>query len=65
MSTQYFGKGHFNYSVNRQHVIPLNDIQPHHSSIDCPCNPRLDEKNDIVMHNAFDGRDMEKDNESN
>jgi hypothetical protein len=38
------------------HVMPINDLMVHHESESCPCNPIKDE--DVVIHNAFDGRDI-------
>lgn len=47
------------------HVMPINDLYPHHDSDGCPCNPKRDlEEADVVIHNAFDGRDFYED-ESN
>lgn len=41
------------------HIIPINDLMPHHESVDCPCNPIIDtECETLVVHNAFDGRDI-------
>lgn len=44
------------------HLIPNDDLMPHHESITCPCNPRLMDGDDVeetyILHNAFDGRDF-------
>lgn len=39
------------------HIYPLNDIEDH-NLVDaiCKCNPTISE--DIVIHYAFDGRDI-------
>jgi hypothetical protein len=44
-----------------QHVIPVNDLEPHTDhGYNCPCNPFVDCDGDnvLVVHNAFDGRDI-------
>lgn len=41
----------------RMHVYPTNDIREHILSLDCPCQPVLDEEDNIVIHNSFDGRE--------
>jgi hypothetical protein len=54
-----------------QAVIPDNDTEPHARVIldlsgekiapladfTCPCNPKIDFSNKIIIHNAFDGRE--------
>lgn len=43
------------------HVLPINDIRLHEESGEtCHCNPRVqkDENGTLVIHNAFDGREM-------
>ena len=41
------------------HVYPLNDIYEHKlEGCDCKCNPCVDIKNELVLHYAFDGRDL-------
>ncbi len=43
------------------HVLPVNDARIHDEhSASCHCNPRVesDENGTIVIHNAFDGREM-------
>lgn len=41
------------------HVIPINDLMVHHESMPCPCNPKRDiECSDVIVHNAYDGRDI-------
>jgi len=43
--------------VTKQHVYPLNDLRPHATDgRQCPCAPS--HENDIVIHNAFDGREI-------
>ena len=39
------------------HVYPTNDLREHILSLDCPCMPILDEEDNIVIHNSFDGRE--------
>ena len=41
------------------HVYPVNDIEEHITDVDdviCKCKPV--EINGIIIHNAFDGRDI-------
>jgi hypothetical protein len=44
------------------HVYPENDLQPHTlSSCDCHCGPRLEklsEQETMVVHSAYDGREL-------
>ena len=41
----------------KQHVYPLNDSRPHVTDGGhCPCEPSID--GDVVIHNAWDGRDI-------
>jgi hypothetical protein len=40
------------------HVTPINDEMVHHESRTCPCNPVVDEN--VVIHNAFDGREFKE-----
>lgn len=42
------------------HRYPIGDTKPHYDSVDCPCHPTLYEGDgeDLVMHHAFDGRDI-------
>ena len=48
-------------AIDMLHVIPLNDLMPHHESLKCPCNPVSDsECNTVIIHNAFDGREMKE-----
>lgn len=43
-------------------ILPINDIQTHSHHALCPCNPKIDTENNnfIIIHNAFDGRDLEE-----
>lgn len=44
-------------------VLPINDIQPHSHHALCPCNPKIEttpEGDFLIIHNAFDGRDLEE-----
>ena len=47
------------------HVVPLNDLKPHvESGRWCHCKPRID--GDVLIHNAYDGREFfEKDEDDN
>lgn len=42
------------------HVTPVDDIQEHTESITCECSPTVKTENGrlIVVHNAFDGREL-------
>ena len=41
------------------HVYPINDTFDHNlEGHECDCNPFIDFKNDLVIHSAFDGRDL-------
>lgn len=41
------------------HVLPINDIDHHHESMSCPCNPKVDDEcENVIIHNAFDGREF-------
>jgi hypothetical protein len=43
-------------------VLPVNDIQPHSHHVLCCCNPKVEtvESVFIIIHNAFDGRDLDE-----
>jgi len=45
-----------------QHILPINDIEPHEESITCKCKPNVEhvEGNMIVIHNSFDGRERQE-----
>ena len=41
------------------HVYPLEDIFEHNFiGINCLCNPYVEGKNNLIVHTAFDGRDL-------
>jgi hypothetical protein len=45
------------------HVYPLNDLREHDlESTMCECEPRIDwdQSEAIVIHNSFDGRELEE-----
>ena len=43
--------------TDRHHVIPLNDSRGHvEDGSPCPCLPR--ERDDVVTHNSYDGREI-------
>lgn len=37
-------------------VVPVNDLSSHLESLDCPCDPTLNEG--VLTHNSFDGREF-------
>ena len=42
-----------------QHVYPVDDLYEHNlEGTDCTCNPFVDLENELVIHYAFDGRDL-------
>ena len=42
-----------------QHVYPINDLKPHETEgTSCHCNPSVDWENEIVIHKAFDHREV-------
>jgi hypothetical protein len=44
------------------HIMPLNDVVEHQPSIDCPCEVMRDiEVPRLIIHTAFDGRDVDSD----
>lgn len=45
----------------KYHVLPIDDLLKHEESENCQCQPKIEvqESGDlIVIHNAFDGRDL-------
>jgi hypothetical protein len=49
------------YDFEEVHVVPLNDTAAHFT--DCPwcgCHPKIEpyERKPIVIHNAYDGREI-------
>ncbi|NCU33540.1 MAG: hypothetical protein EOM23_11575 [Candidatus Moranbacteria bacterium] len=41
-----------------QHVFPVNDLIEHNTKgFWCPCNPKIDFVNEIVIHSALDQRE--------
>lgn len=36
-------------------VEPINDLAEHEESLDCLCNPYIED--DVLVHNSFDGRE--------
>lgn len=41
------------------HVVPTNDLEEHDcESFDCKCNPDIHYDDMMVVHNAFDKRDV-------
>lgn len=43
-----------------RHRFPIQDIEPHYQSLNCPCNPTLFEGDgeDLCFHRAFDRREI-------
>lgn len=46
--------------MDAYHVIPLNDLIEHTDSLDCPCDPKAEvrENGVLVVHNALDRREI-------
>jgi len=45
------------------HVMPMNDLRDHIESFWCLCDPVMDtEHSDVIIHNAFDGREADEEN---
>ena len=40
------------------HVMPVNDLIEHIEHEWCPCNPRIEEDGQIIVHNAADNREI-------
>ena len=40
------------------HILPNNDIQEHQEDSQCKCEPRVDIENELIIHNAYDGREL-------
>ena len=53
-------------TVGDVHVLPLNDIKEHTESTKCHCKPRIEVvgANLIIIHNAFDHREIIEDIEA-
>lgn len=44
-----------------QHVYPVNDKKKHElEGLYCPCEPEIDWNNQIVIHNAWDMREIQE-----
>lgn len=48
--------------TDKYHILPLNDKEPHTEAETCRCNPKVERANDttVVIHNAFDGRELQE-----
>ncbi len=45
--------------MSKAHVYPENDTYEHElDDVICPCNPRVERNGDLVVHNAWDNREM-------
>lgn len=42
----------------QRHVVPLNDLKEHALSVECWCRPKVDDDDNIVVHNSMDGREL-------
>ncbi|MCK4500888.1 hypothetical protein KAU11_10335 [Candidatus Babeliales bacterium] len=42
------------------HIMPVNDIRPHTEKMTCNCKPKVESRNKtmLVIHNAYDGREI-------
>ena len=46
---------------SHMHVIPMDDLRPHHTSSDCWCAPtRDDDEPSVWIHHSLDGREYTK-----
>jgi len=44
-----------------QHIYPINDKREHDiNTLYCDCEPRIDWENNMVIHNAWDMREIEE-----
>lgn len=54
--------------IESWHIIPANDLKPHTNNSDwCKCAPLvkiLDNGNNLVVHNSYDGREFYEDVEA-
>lgn len=51
---------------NWYHVFPVNDVEAHDlQSFDCKCDPEINYTDMVVVHNAFDKRDVLEEISSN
>ena len=42
----------------RLHIVPINDLRPHKTSMDCWCKPKRDEEeSNVIIHNSMDKRE--------
>jgi hypothetical protein len=42
-----------------QHIYPINETERHVlEGYSCPCNPKIDWENELVIHRAFDHREV-------
>lgn len=40
------------------HILPVNDLKEHEESVHCHCQPKVDWVDEIVIHNAYDKREI-------
>lgn len=50
--------GTFEHDSGPVHVIPLDDLREHIECVDCLCRPDLEDGGRIVIHRAWDGREI-------
>lgn len=46
-------------------IIPENDINKHIFGLSCHCQPFTKENKNIIIHNSFDGREFNEENNLN
>jgi hypothetical protein len=46
------------------HVLPLDDLKPHVMNEACACEPSTEEGGQVIVHNAYDGREFFEDEHS-
>lgn len=49
------------------HILPVNDLKEHEEETDCHCEPTVEwhEGGLVVIHNAYDGRELYEEAERN
>ena len=51
--------------MDNVHIIPIDDLKPHQTSTNCACQPYRDEETEnLIIHNAWDGREFAEQEES-
>lgn len=45
--------------MQRCHLVPCDDLRPHaERGINCKCAPSIQQDGELVVHYAFDGREL-------